>query len=549
MIKLPDLNKRNWKKILRELDINKFPSLPEQLKNLRQSLLDKEQLSFSQEALGYARLTKYFEEYQREINSLYVQSINFSKFDKRPPLEHQKAGVEFLLKNNRCILGDDMGLGKSITTVYAALSMEDRHKVLIVTLKTLKYNFAKEISYLDDRVTVVDKKWQEAKFTIVHYDGLKKWKNEIEKGKFSILILDEAHKVRNPKTQRTKFIMDFIKILPLVKIWLLTGTPIDNRPIDYFNLLKIIKHPISKDWRNYVERYCAATINRWGQWEVNGASNLEELHNLTQDTFLRRLKTNVGIDLPSKNRKPIFLELKNRKGYNQTIEDFKNKKYDQLVEEVGYEGNVEDVQVEQMTRLLLHRQFCALEKIHDGSLLELVDNILEENDTNKIIIFTNFRKVIDGVCEHYGSEMCSFIDGRILDSKKRLDIMDDFNENPKKRINAINIAAGGTGLNGQGANYVIVNDMEWRPTSMLQAEDRAWRIGQKRDVTVLYPIYDNTVEQVLYDTIERKMQIISTVVEGKEQQYFDDTIMEDPKEQEKEEKDELIKSILAQMGL
>ena len=546
---MPEVNKRNWKKTLRELDVSRFPSLPDQLKVVRQSLIDKEPLTFSQEALGYARLSKYFEEYQREINSLYVQSIDFGKFDKRPPMEHQKKGVEFLLKNNRCILGDDMGLGKSITTIYAALTMEDKHKVLIVTLKSLKYNFAKEISYLDNRFAVVDKKWQEAKFTIIHYDALKKYKTEIKAGKFTVLILDEAHKVRNPKTQRTKFIMDFISCLPIVKIWLLTGTPIDNRPIDYFNLLKMIKHPIAKNWKNYVERYCDATIDKWGRWQVKGASNLEELHKLTQDTFLRRLKSNAGIELPDKFRKPIFLELKNRKGYNQVIEDFKNKKYDKLVDELGYDGEVDDIQVEEMTRLLLHRQFCAMEKINDGSLIDLVDNIIEESETNKVIVFTNFRKVIDAIYEHYGPDICSFIDGRILDPKKRLEIMDDFNDNPSKQVIAINIMAGGTGLNGQGANYVIVNDMEWRPTSMLQAEDRAYRIGQKRDVNVYYPIYDDTVEQILYDTIEKKMQIISTVVEGKEAQYFEDTIVEDKKEQSKEEKESLIKAILAQIGM
>lgn len=427
--------------------------------------------------------------------------------------------------------------------------MEDRHKVLVITLKTLKYNFAKEISFLDDRFVVVDKKWEEAKFTIVHYDAVKKWQKEIQAGGFTIIILDEAHKIRNPKTQRTKLIMESINVLSPLKIWLLTGTPIDNRPIDYFHLLKIIKHPIAKNWMKYVERYCDGSMNKWGQWETKGASNLEELHRLTQDTFLRRLKSNAGIDLPDKYRKAIFLELKNKKGYDQVIEDYRKKKYELLVDEIGYDGLEDDVQVEKMTELLLHRQFCAMEKINDGSLIDLVDNIVEENDTNKVIVFTNFRKVIDTVYEHFGPDACSFIDGRILDPKKRLEIMDDFNVNPKKRVIVINIKAGGTGLNGQGANYVIVNDMDWVPSAMLQAEDRAYRIGQKRDVNVLYPIYDKTVEDILYHVVEEKMRIISTVIEGKKEQYFSGSVLEDKKEAQKDEKKRLMEAILAQIGL
>lgn len=506
-------------------------------------------MPFSEEALGYARLTKYFTEFQREINTLYIKTIDYSRFASRPPMAHQKTGVEFLLKNNRCILGDDMGLGKSITTVYAALSMEDKHKVLVVTLKSLKYNFAKEVGFLDDRVAIVDKKWVENKFTIIHYDAVKKYLKEIKSGGFNVVILDEAHKIRNPKTQRTKAVMEFIGSLNPLKIWLLTGTPIDNRPIDYFNLLKIIKHPIAKNWKNYVERYCDASIDKWGRWQTDGASNLEELHKLTQDTFLRRLKTNAGIELPNKYRKEVFLELKNRKGYNQVIEDYRKKKYDLLVDEVDFEGKVEDVKVEEMTELLLRRQFCALEKIHDGSLIEQIENILEDNPTNKILVFTNFKSVIDAIYNHFGPKKSSYIDGRILDPKKRLEIMDTFNTDPEQQVCAINIKAGGTGLNGQGANYVIVNDMDWVPSGMLQAEDRAYRIGQKRDVNVLYPIYDNTVETVLYKTVEEKMKIISTVIEGKQEQYFEGSILEDKKIQQKEEQQSLIKAILAQIGM
>ena len=435
----------------------------------------------------------------------------------------------------------------TITTIYAALTMEDRHKILIVTLKTLKYNFAKEISYLDKRFVIVDKKWQEDKFTIIHYEALKKFKKEIYEAGFTILILDEAHKVRNPKAGRSVIVTEYIKCKTPLKIWLLTGTPIDNRPIDYFHLLKLIKHPLSKNWKNYVERYCDGRIDGWGRWQTDGHSNLEELHALTQDIFLRRLKTNAGIEMPQKMRRALFLELKNVDGYKQSIELGRQKRFEKLVDEVGFDGDVSDVNLEEMTMLMLHRQFCAIEKVNDGSLNEVIDSMLDENPDNKIIVFTNFRAVVDSVYDHIGADKCIFIDGRILDPQKRILLVDQFNENPDIKVLVCNLKVGGTGLNIQSANKVIVNDMDWVPSNMIQAEDRAYRIGQKRDVEVVYLVYDKTVEVALYNTIEEKMRVISTIIEGKEAEYFEGSVA--APDTSAEDKKAIIKAILAQMGM
>ncbi len=196
---------------------------------------------------------------------------------------------------------------------------------------------------------------------------------------------------------------------------------------------------------------------------------------------------------------------------------------------------------------MLQRQFCALEKIRDGSLTEIVEDYIETDDTNKIIVFTNFTKVIDTIKEEFG-DMCLTLDGRILDPKKRQEIVDQFNSDPTKKVFAINMKVGGTGYNIQAANKVIVNDMDWVPSSMLQAEDRAWRIGQLRDVEIIYLLYGDTVEVNLYLTIEQKMKIISTIIEGKSEKYFHDSAFELDEKTEKEERLDLIRDILAQIG-
>lgn len=545
MIKLPELNKKNWKKILREIDESKFPSLPDYLKMLKAKMKAKEPLLFSEEQLGYGRLYNYFESYQKEINSLYIQMIDYKKFSNRPPLPHQPPAIQFLLENNRCILGDDMGLSKSSSSIYAALSMESRMKILVVTIKSLKYNFGHEIKYFDDNIAVIDKKWEPNKFTIVNYDSIKKWQEQIIKEKYDIIILDEAHLIKNQKTQRFKAVNEVISQTQPLKLWLLTGTPISNRPIDFYSLLKLIKHPVAKNWMKYIERYCEGKKNAWGQWEITGASNLEELHAVTKDSLLRRVKKPNENGMPNKSRIPVFFELQNRKGYAAVITDYEKKKKAELEEDELTAAFANGFEAEQMTKLLLYRQFCALEKIHDGTLIQMVKDFLDSDPDNKIVVFTNFTKVVDAIADHFG-DICVKLDGRILSAKKRQDIVDDFNVNPKIKILSSNLMVGGTGYNMQAANKMIINDMFWVPAIMLQAEDREWRIGQKRDVEIYYPIYDDTAEVVIYNTVESKMKIITTVVEGKQENYFEgnDTKV-DLKEDEKQA---IMKAIFAQMG-
>ena len=549
-MKLPILNKKNWKKVLRELPISKYPSLPDNLIKLREKLINKEEIVFSEEVLGYARISKYFEDYSREINNLYIKTINYNKFDKRPPMEHQKPATEFLLKNNKCILGDQAGAGKTGSSIYAALTMDDKFKILIITLKSLKYNFAKEISYLDNRYVVIDKKWDDSKFIIVHYDALKKWEKEISKIKFDIIIVDEAHKFRNPKTKVFGIFSELLKSIQPQKIWLLTGTPIGSRPSEYFNLLRIIKHPVTKNWQTYMQRYCAAKLDQWGRWDTKGASNLEELYEKISDVFLRRNLDEIGIELPKKYRETIFLELKDKKGYYNCIDDYQNKKYELLEpEQKQLFNDYTEVDVQEMTKMVLWRQYCALQKISDGSLLELIENILEEDETNKILVFTNFTCVIDTIVKHYKEKSC-FVDGRILNAEKRLEIVDEFNNNPNKKVMALNIAAGGVGLNIQSANYTIMNDMAFVPSDMIQAEGRNYRIGQKRDVHVIYPLYDDTIEVPIYNMIESKMKIVSTITEGKEESYFhnDEEIQQGIKEENKiQTKKEILAEIFKQL--
>lgn len=511
-----EITKRNFKKTLKELDLSQFPSLDDFLKNIRSKLLAKTPLTVSEELMAFPKLKKYFEDYRKELNRYHVNQLDLAQFSHRPPRDFQETGIKFLLLNDRCILADDMGVGKSIQSVLAALLLPEDYKILVVTMRSLKYNIEEEIKPYSNSYKVIEKKWESGyKFTIVHYEALKKYKKEILAEKYNCVIADEAHCLKNAKIGRTKNFLEVIKTTE--KVWLLTGTPINNRPADFYNLLKIIHHPLSKNWVTYVERYCDGK-KVFGCWDIKGASNLEELHTKTQGSILRRLKKDVVKDLPNKDRMPVYLHLDNKKEYDNVINAYREMKLSEMDEDLQQFMSDEDFDIATMTKFILWRQYCALKKTEDGSLVELVDTQIDAG--NKIVVFTNFTKVVDTIYEKFGPKISCFIDGRIKDAKERLEIVKNFNESPELKVLVCNLKVGSVGLNITGANVAIINDMDWVPSTMLQAEDRLWRIGQKSEVTILYPVYKDTVEDIVFNVVNAKMRNISVAIEGKKEEYF-----------------------------
>ena len=154
---------------------------------------------------------------------------------------------------------------------------------------------------------------------LVNYDILKnfydlkdKENSLITKSKFDLIIIDEAHFIQNGQAQRTKLVNSFAKSVD--KLWLLTGTPMTSRPMNYYNLLFLIESPVAQNWMAYAIRYCQGYQFKAGNrkiWNTSGASNLEELRDRTSRQVLRRLKTDV-LDLPEKIITPIYLRLKSK---------------------------------------------------------------------------------------------------------------------------------------------------------------------------------------------------------------------------------------------
>ena len=438
------------------------------------------------------------------------REIDYSPYDNRPPLPHQKIAIEKLLANDRFILADDMGLGKTTSTIIASLESQSK-KILIICPASLKINWQREIEIYSNKKTLIVEggKWGSTfDFYIINYDIIKNYhtigepeigeeKNtQISSTNFDLAIVDEAHYISNTTAQRTKLINDILSKIP--KVWLLTGTPMTSRPINYFNLLRIVNSNVTLDWSSYVRRYCGGyqfTVNGRKIWNTGGATNLEELRLKTKNTILRRLKTDV-LDLPDKIISPVFLTLSSTE-YDSGLEEFI-----QIAQE---NKNKESLSVT-INRLMKIRKIISEQKV--DYTCEIIDRCLEQG--KKVIVFTNFTMALDMLHEKYKKNSV-VLDGR-MSKEKRQKSVDKFQTEDKIKIFISNIVAGGVGITLTEAEVVIMNDLSFVPAHHSQAEDRAFRYGQKKNVVVYYPIFENTIEKIVYNILQKKKNIIDQVM-------------------------------------
>lgn len=483
--------------------------------------------------------------------------VDFEKYQKmdeegRYPYEYQKKGVKFLLARNGCILGDEMGTGKSFMSIISALE-SGLNKILVICPSNMKITWYREISCFTNQVEMVEgRHWSSSKFTIVNYDILKNFhtpfkerkeyqkegkeseiKNTILDEEFDLIIVDEAHKIKNNKSNRGKIVKEVCthKNGP-EKVWLLTGTPIQNKPIDFFNLLASIGSEMTNNWLHFVKRYCDAkkmykTLKNGKKrqfWITDGASNLEELSEKTKNIILRRKKEDVLTDLPDKTVTPIIQELTDSewKEYDNLWDDYLEKR-----KEMGKKGTPDKDLVE----LILLREFIAMKAIPYTA--DLVNNILEEDPSNKVVIFTTFKEEQEALSEYFGNK-CVLHNGSMSDSEKQKSV-DKFQNQKNKRVFIGNIDSAGVGITLTASNTVVFNSFKWVPAENEQAEDRCHRISQENNVTVYYQLFKDTISEYMWGALKNKKTIINKIINEDDNQY---EILEEIMNQNEEDKDD-----------
>lgn len=455
--------------------------------------------------------------------------------------QHQEVGVKFLLSRDGCILADDMGLGKSIQSIIAALESGAK-SILVVCPSSAKINWEREIHTFCKDTTIIDGKvWSKAKFTIINFDILKNFhslptKEKLKEGEepkpvfrhlvnanFDLCIIDEAHNLKNNDSIRGRIMVEVAVDHNIPKVWLLTGTPVANRPMDFFNLLKIIKSPLAENWRHFAVRYCEGkqfykTLKNGLKkqiWLTDGASNLDELSVKTRNIILRRLKTEV-LDMPEKIVTPSYhrLSAKDMENYHQLWDEYLEKR----LAAGKRNGNLQ----KEVGELVLLRKFIALQAI--PHTIEMVENAIELGQ--KVIVFTTFTEELDILTEHFGKIAVKH-NGPMSTTQKQRSV-DGFQNNPKIKVFCGNIRSAGVAITLTEATVVIFNSYEWVPGWNEQAEDRAYRIGQKNMVNVYYQLFEDTVSIRMWESILMKQSIINTILNSEvtEEQLLDDLMDE-----------------------
>tara|TARA_R110000823_G_scaffold268326_3_gene388206 strand:- start:3240 stop:5063 length:1824 start_codon:yes stop_codon:yes gene_type:complete len=471
--------------------------------------------------LFYVPKTQVFENlYEKNLN-VEVDFDKYQELDDRgwKAFKHQESGIKFLLSKNKCILGDDMGLGKTYMSIVAALE-SGVERILVICPANAKINWFREISNFvpeEDISIVKSGHWNPKKFTIINYDILKNFhtltdgrkKNEesninrdLINENFELMIVDECHMAKNPKAARTKIINQISE--KIERKWLLTGTPIANRPMDFFNLLNLCESPVTASWKYYAFRYCDGKKFRKKTkagrmqdiWITDGASNLEELHERTKSLILRRKKED-HLELPPKIVAPYYIEIDNMVEYNNV--------FDEYLEWAKSEGKRLGAG-RHMVELVVLRKYLALEKVKQT--IEMAEQALENG--KKIIIFTNFTHSFDALMNHFG-KLAVGHNGKMNGTRKQNSI-DQFQENDNVMVFVGNLISAGTAITLTKAEMVIMNDLDFVPSNHAQAEDRAWRIGTTKTVNVYYPIVQGTIDEMMFKVLEKKRKIIDTVV-------------------------------------
>ena len=467
--------------------------------------------------------------FEDEDIDIEVDFQKYADMDKlgRKAFQHQEDGIKFLLSKKKCVLADDMGLGKTFQSIVAALET-GVEKVLVVCPANAKINWKREISNFvdeDDISILKTGHWDPKKFTIVNYDILKNFHTVIDNRKtykegeirrhlvdqeFDLIIMDEAHMVKNPTAQRTKILNQVCENIE--RRWLLTGTPIANRPMDYFNLLFLCGSPLTANWQYFAFRYCDAKkftkrlkSGKLKQiWLTDGNSNLGELHNRTKKYLLRRMKDD-HLDLPPKIVSPYYLEMDDIKSYNSVFEE-----YVAWAESEGRDLGAG----RHMVEMIVLRKFIALKKVEHS--VELAQQAIEQG--KKVIIFTNFTDSFNALMSSFGNMVVGH-NGKMNGTQKQSSI-DRFQNDNKVKVFVGNLISAGTAITLTAAEVVIMNDLDFVPSNHAQAEDRCYRISQKKTVNVYYPIFEDTIDSLMYDMLQKKKQIISKIM-GQEHEDID----------------------------
>ena len=385
---------------------------------------------------------------------------------------YQTFGAKYIVHQKKTLLGDEMGLGKTVQAIasMAALAAAGKSHFMVVCPASVLINWCREVKKFSDlEVTKVhgnDEQallhWREnGGVAVTTFESISRFSLP-EKFKISMVVVDEAHYVKNPEAMRTKAL---VKLLQHTEYTLfMSGTPLENKVEEMCFLVSCLQPQIARELE-----------------EVKFLSTAEQFRQQLAPVYLRRTRESVLQELPDLIEKEQWCDLgeQEKRDYRDAV----------------LSGNF----------MAIRQVSWQVDDLKNSSkaqrLLELCDQAKEQG--RKVIVFSFFRSTIQKVMELLGERCTEPISGDIS-PQRRQEIVDAFSKAEDGTVLVSQVQAGGTGLNIQSASVIIFCEPQIKPSIENQAIARAYRMGQVRDVLVYRLLADDTIDESMLELLKTK---------------------------------------------
>lgn len=437
----------------------------------------------------------------------------------------QRAGVQWLAQRANAVLGDEMGCGKTVQTLMA---MPDRAPVILVVPSAVKLNWQREAAKWrpEYKTTVLSGRgsfrWPApGEMVIVNYDILPKapeWKGYGDMPALTgawagaperiVLVADEAHMLKNYEAQRTKN----FRLLKAIanngggNCWLLTGTPILNRPIELWGVFS--SAGVAQEAFGSFDRFKRLFNARDGRYGIEWGDPEPEVPELMRRVQLRREKKDVLSDLPAKTRKRVYIAIE-----DVELKAADKKKLDKAAESIPV---VPEEAVANLPELPSFEQFSSamalLGAVKVQPTVEYLQQFIEEG-VPVLVFGTHIEplRLVQQAMEKQGKKWGLFLGD--TGPEERQQIVDGFQQGRLDGI-CISVRAGGVGITLTRANHSVFMEMDVVPGLNVQAEDRIHRIGQTVPVTIHQMVLEHPLDKRVQDILSRKMELLAQTVEA-----------------------------------
>lgn len=468
------------------------------------------------------------------------------------PYKHQMEGVIYGLEHESFLLGDDQGLGKTKEIIDIAMCRKQtdglKHCLIICGINGNKYNWADEVKIhsredswiLGTRFTkrppikmiegsTKDKmedlnniphqffwitnietlrggsfKEKQGKRTVIRFPIAEKIQELCDRGIIGMIAFDEAHKAKNPDSQQGKALLSIDCKGPKIPM---SGTFVLNNPLDLYLPLKWSGFE-THSFYAYKQHYC--TMGGFGGKEIVGYKNLDELRSMVSKVMLRRVKGDV-LDLPPKVHTIEWVD-----AYPEQKSLYKDVR-DQV------RDNIDKVKVhpDPLSEMLRLRQVTGYPGILSSTVtksakMDRMEELVEDEVSvgGKAIIFSNWSEMTNVIRHKLKKYNPAYITGEV-GSVQRMEEKDRFQNDPNCKVMIGTIGALGTGFTLTAAQLVIFVDEPWNRGIKDQAEDRAHRIGTRGTVRIVTILTRDTVDEGVYNLVQKKGKMADLLVDGK----------------------------------